>query len=126
MNKTKIYIPTELDILSDMLIYYTGSSKRRAITLGGGCFYLTDDGRMCVAGRHLKNPSKHKDILSYISSSRMNYPTCMHESVRHINMFFFRIMQTLHDKSDYWNAKSLTVLGKVKLNEIIEDYNILN
>ena len=47
---------TKQQILKETLEYYHEDTSRRATNKGGGCEYLTDDGRMCAFGRCEVNP----------------------------------------------------------------------
>lgn len=108
---------TKLQIIEDMVEYYSADPTRRGIGINGACVYLSEAGNMCGVGRHMNEPLKTMrgacDNL-YLKDS----PTAVtildsvlkDESKGH-SSGFWRHIQMFHDAHHYWKSDGLTAAG---------------
>ena len=105
-----------LEILDETVEYY--SNNPRAVDENDKCQYLTKDGRMCAVGRKLIRPEevqrisdehRTKNGISVVFIPNLNRR--LHKDCRGLPVYFWSVLQNLHDYSDYWGNGGLTEAG---------------
>jgi len=117
---------TMIQILDEIVKYYSKDASRRAENIGGGCVYNTTDGRHCAVGRCLSSKFKSQgdnllgNVGTYVhelasenkmgSLDEMLWPRYRGHSDK-----FWGELQTLHDDvdgQDYWANKTISKHGE--------------
>lgn len=105
-------------ILTDLITHF--NSGNRSLK-NGWCAYNGDNGRHCIAGRWMKDPSKARENESI--STKANKPLLKKEA-QIAGTGFLRQLQYVHDDATNWNKKGLSHLGKKAVNYLIKEYNL--
>ena len=101
----------QLDFLEDTVKYYSEDTSRRAVTIGGSCYYRTDDGRKCAIGRHIPDELYDVSIENKGIDSIIGFE-CISDELRELGMLFLSGVQDLHDSADYWiSGEGLSIEG---------------
>ena len=123
---------TKQQILKETLEYYHEDTSRRATNKGGGCEYLTEDGRMCAFGRceiqALHAPwSDSSNKLQESVSGRFNDENDMNQTLkeeyRGHSMEFWSDLQHFHDSPNYWTETGVSACGLNHFNKLMVEFS---
>jgi hypothetical protein len=137
---------TKIDIIQETADFYSADTTRRSF-LNGKCVFNGENGTHCAIGRcmlplHQENGSfllgNTKSLISVIRlnhADKVNDPInidhtlhdlVLQEKYRGHNYMFWRDLQGLHDTSDNWDEKGLTLIGETAVKELKRIYEHLN
>lgn len=98
----------------------------------GGCKYLTDDGKMCAAGRCMTKEAAEfytkrggsvvtiaEDL--FVKESK-EFDSLLQEEYRGHSVEFWQDLQTFHDVSRNFTDDGLTEVGEKRLQELRDKY----
>ena len=122
-------------ILNDTAAFY--NSNNRAISREGTCVYKTQDNKCCAIGRYFTDTHFNAFISSEMTigvdllMERFELRGVkMPEELIGIPKKFLRSLQMLHDSSEEWDERGLTVKGHLEKQRLIDqiktDYFIYN
>lgn len=120
---------------------YINNPESRAIGMDGKCKYLADDGNQCAVGKCMLNkwqkmfPGLEIGVLGVVNKIKQvrlddftlsNYGSVSQEDMdavllkryRGHEVYFWGILQNLHDVSVNWTKDGLTTIGITYLNRI--------
>lgn len=97
--------------------------NNRAVAKGSErCMYQTPEGRRCAVGMYMRddmaNAFAHADYDASTLDSLHNLDTLLKEEYRGLPLEFWEDLQTLHDRSVYWNEDGLTFRGREVAHQI--------
>lgn len=105
-----------IDILEDMVKFYTGAPNRRATLVrkdgSTTCRYITDDGRKCAVGRvmmdeHLAEANNYNGVLDveHLMCPNGMIDDLLKEEYRGHPTHFWDGLQYLHDMPHFWKKR---------------------
>jgi len=122
---------TKLEILNEIVNYYSEDTKRRAVE-GVSCVYITPDNRRCAVGMCLTDPSLIKgnkainDDFFMLDEDENQFKaevlSLFKPEYRINDINFWSNLQSLHDTKMYWDDKGLTSEGQMLYNQLKEIY----
>lgn len=119
---------TREEFLLDTIKYYSEDTSRRCVS-EDKCTYspktlnINSDG--CAIGRWLDEELKLElDALGTVPVQNEKVFDKLPKWMQDMEKYFLHRVQDLHDMDNYWNESGLSQLGKEKVNEIIEHYNL--
>ena len=123
MKKTKI------EIIDELVAYYSEDVTRRGIEDTGGCTYWSEEmsnsgeNKTCGVGYCLENAAEFQCITAGedITLDTIDYAKFKKEYEKH-NLEFWQDIQCLHDSSSYWNENGITRNGLDWVSHLKEEY----
>jgi hypothetical protein len=122
---------TKLEILNEIVNYYSEDTNRRAVE-GESCVYITPDNRRCAVGMCLTDPTlmtgnKAINDDSFIleeddNEFKPDILDLFKPEYQIDDVSFWAKLQTLHDTKMYWDDKGLTSEGQMLYNQLKEIY----
>lgn len=112
MNKQQRRMIAELD---ETIAYYNRDPSRRA-AVNYGCHYHTPDGKMCAVGRRCINAQEVElsgGTACDLDKKFNGLDNLLRPEHRGLPVNFWRAMQLIHDRDQYWTSTGLNAYGKL-------------
>lgn len=92
-------------VITDTVQFYEEDPSRRAVLPGGGCKYLTTEGRKCAVGRYMLPGRWQKSCMGVASLMEGHdgpLDIVLQPEVRGLPWRLWYTLQHYHDDGDYW------------------------
>lgn len=115
---------TVAEILSATTVsYFDEDVSRRAVNEGGGCSYLTEDGRVCGHSLWVRPEFRESCGLNAAGYVIDALGDEVHEpEVRGLDASFWDRLQEIHDGGLHWDGLGVTDLGRYTACAILEQF----
>ena len=127
----------EAIILETAAHYADNPPAKRALVTKGDCecLYLTPDGRMCALGRCLKDPKKfahiHGQVETLVTKIKGDFrspaealDSILKPQYRGHPLKLWHRLQSFHDSPSNWTNTGLSVDGRRRLFDLLNEYHI--
>jgi hypothetical protein len=120
----------KVEIIQMVANHYNRSN--RAAGRFGGCYYRTDDGKMCAVGMCMNDEAideygDYVGSISEISGQIINrgesLDSVFKEEYRGHDVFFWDELQGLHDGKWNWTDEGLSEEGEQAVTDLIKKYS---
>ena len=101
------------------------NSNNRSTSGAWDCLYRNKEGRSCAIGRELPDKlTKQLDNLPKPGVCQQDVFNKLPQRLQNMGQGFLITLQNLHDKSQNWTKKGLSLVGKENVDSICQKFNI--
>lgn len=113
---------TKIEIIQQTAKYYSEDTSRRSINKLGNCVYKSENNNKCafaywcIEDIILPEENNANDLLDKLGFDILK------EEARIENTTFWFDLQFFHDQTEYWDKSGLTILGNLRLDNLLMKY----